>query len=167
MPWNNDDLHRYSRAASRAYPQLLWWQVGLKTWETLFAAPEVIAHRTARLMTAGLMPGTSDRREFVDMGTEKVVAFSRAWVDASGEILAFQQELARLAGRQWSALLTAFNPFLAGPSTQAFLSYFDFLNSVVAAGNHTMTALPRVAHSAVRPVHARATRNARRLRRRT
>jgi hypothetical protein len=165
LPWNTNDLHRYSRAMSRAYPQLLWWQVGFKAWETMFAAPTVIAQRTARLMSAGPIPGASDRREFVNMGTEKVVAFSQACLGASREMVSFQQGLARIACRQWWALFTALNPLLAGRGTQPFSGTSKIVMSMLDAGNHSMSALPRVAHSAVKPVHAKATSNARRLRR--
>lgn len=39
------------------------------------------------------------------------------------------------------------------------------MRDLVNAGNAMLAALPRIAHGAVRPVHAKATSNARRLRR--
>jgi len=47
----------------------------VKAFELSIAAPQVIAHRTARMLRAGPSPGARDRREFQRMGTEKVFAF--------------------------------------------------------------------------------------------
>lgn len=167
LPWNTDDLHRYSRAWSRANPVMLWWQTGRKTWETMLAAPQVVAHRTARMVAAGPMPGAADRREFTNMGTEKVVAFSQAWMNATREVFAFQQQMASNALQQWWTLLRAFNPLLAGRAARAVPTSAKVMGEMLAAGNRAMSTLPRVAHGAVSPVHAKATSNARRLRRRT
>jgi hypothetical protein len=43
------------------------------------AAPQVVAHRTARMMLAGGAPSARDRRELQRMGTEKILAFNEAW----------------------------------------------------------------------------------------
>ncbi len=107
--WNTHDLHRYSRALPGVNPTLLWWQAGMKTWETMFAAPQVIAQRTARMAAAGPFPGARDRREFTNMGTEKVIAFSQAWMGAAREIFVWQQEMANVASRQCWELMRAFN----------------------------------------------------------
>ena len=47
----------------------------VKAVELSIAAPQVIAHRTARMLAAGANPDARDRREFQRMGTEKVFAF--------------------------------------------------------------------------------------------
>ncbi len=165
LPWNTDDLRRYNRVLSRSHPAMLWWRTGMKTWETMLAAPEVIAQRTARMMAAGPFPGVSDRREFVDMGAEKVMAFSQACYGASQEMFSFQQHMAKVASGQWWALLTAFNPMMGNRGAGAFLDPAAMMTSMLSAGNRTLSALPRVAHRAVSPFHTKATSNARRLRR--
>ncbi len=40
------------------------------------AAPQVIAHRVARMATAGPLPSHADRKEFVGMVVEKPMAFA-------------------------------------------------------------------------------------------
>jgi hypothetical protein len=47
----------------------------VKAFELSIAAPQVIAHRTARMVRAGASPSARDRSEFQRMGTEKVFAF--------------------------------------------------------------------------------------------
>jgi hypothetical protein len=43
------------------------------------AAPFVIAHRVARMASAGASPSASDRTEFHRMGAEKIAAANEAW----------------------------------------------------------------------------------------
>ena len=161
LPWNTHDLHRYSRALSRVNPTLLWWQAGMKTWETMLAAPQVIAQRTALMAAAGPFPGASDRREFMNMGTEKVIAFSQAWMGTARQIVLLQQEMANVASRQCWELMRAFNPLLGGRGAHTVPA--ALMSSMVAASRRAAFTLPRIAHSALSPIHAKATSNARRL----
>ena len=46
-----------------------------KAFELSITAPQVIAHRTARMLAAGTNPSARDRREFQRMGIEKAFAF--------------------------------------------------------------------------------------------
>jgi hypothetical protein len=43
------------------------------------AAPQVAAHRVARMAMAGASPSARDRKEFHRMGTEKMIALNEAW----------------------------------------------------------------------------------------
>jgi hypothetical protein len=43
------------------------------------AAPQVIAHRVARMASAGASPSPRDRAEFRRMGIEKMAAANEAW----------------------------------------------------------------------------------------
>lgn len=47
--------------------------------ELAFAAPQVVAHRTLRMASAGSRPSARDQAEFMRMGTEKVAAFYQSW----------------------------------------------------------------------------------------
>jgi hypothetical protein len=58
------------------------------------AAPQVIAHRLARMALAGASPSARDRKEFHRMGTEKVLAASEAWNAMAVEAIRANQELA-------------------------------------------------------------------------
>ena len=50
-----------------------------QTFELGIAAPQVVAHRFARMAGAGKSPSVRDRAEFHRMGIEKVAAFNEAW----------------------------------------------------------------------------------------
>jgi hypothetical protein len=47
----------------------------VKAVELSIAVPQVIAHRTARMLSAGANPSVRDQLEFQRMSTEKVFAF--------------------------------------------------------------------------------------------
>jgi hypothetical protein len=56
-----------------------------KSWELSLAAPQVVAQRVTRMMTAGPNPSARDQQEFMRMGNEKVVAFYESWMAMWGE----------------------------------------------------------------------------------
>ena len=59
-----------------------------------FAAPQVIAHRMARMAMAGASPSARDRKEFHLMGTEKILAASEAWNAMAAQTVLENQKLA-------------------------------------------------------------------------
>ncbi|MEJ7138777.1 polyhydroxyalkanoate granule-associated phasin [Amphibiibacter pelophylacis] len=50
-----------------------------QTTALALAAPQVVAHRVGRMMTAGPMPSARDQAEFQRMTSEKVLAFNQSW----------------------------------------------------------------------------------------
>ena len=119
------------------------WKNALTLWEIAWAAPQVIAHRTARMALAGPQPDARDQAEFTRMWQEKAVAFSQAAMRSGWEALRLQQSLGMaLLGMSGNAALTPFR--LAGRGAPS---------------------LERVWSEGLRPIHARATANARRLKR--
>lgn len=58
------------------------------------AAPQVIAHRVARMAMAGASPSAPDRKEFHRMGTEKMIALNEAWSAMAFEAFRANQKLA-------------------------------------------------------------------------
>ena len=52
-------------------PGLMWFTLGMKTYEMLASSGVVINHRVNRMARAGASPNARDRKEFILMGTEK------------------------------------------------------------------------------------------------
>jgi hypothetical protein len=119
--------------------------VVLQAAELAFAAPQVVAHRVARMAGAGLAPGLRDRREFHRMGSEKVAAFAESWMAMTFAGFRAQQDLTL-------AIMRAWNPVLGGKASAARLSraYRSAALAVTDAG--------------LAPIHRRAVANAKRLR---
>lgn len=113
--------------------------------ELAWAAPQVIAHRTARMLAAGATPNARDSAEFTRMFAEKTTAFSEAWV-------------ASWAAMAWAPYKVAMEVLRAGP---------------VFARGGTMNLEPLsrawrsqgwgIAGSGITPLHRAAVANARRL----
>ena len=105
-----------------------------------FAAPQVIAHRMARLAMAGAAPSARDRKEFHRMGVEKIFAAGEAW-----NAMALQAMLE--------------NQKLAFSMMQSF--WFPWMHS--SASRQLSDAALNVLASGMAPVSRRAVANARRL----
>ena len=107
-----------------------------------FSVPQVVAHRMARMASAGSNPSARDRDEFYLMGAEKVAAFYESWA-------AMQLEGYRLSQQLWlSSLQSAWMPWLAGPRP---------------GKRQARRAANRILAQGLRPVTRRASANARRL----
>src|SRR6185503_8947616 len=65
-----------------------------QTVELGFAAPQVIAHRLARMASAGTSPSARDRAEFHRMGVEKIAAANEAWTAMATQAFLENQKLA-------------------------------------------------------------------------
>lgn len=68
--------------------------ISVQMAELAFAAPQVVAHRVTRMALAGASPSARDRREFHQMGAEKLAAAGEAWFAMWVQALHAQQQLA-------------------------------------------------------------------------
>ena len=68
--------------------------LAVQTFELGIAAPQVIAHRMARMAAAGPSPSARDRAEFHRMGIEKVAAAQEAWTAMATQAVLENQKLA-------------------------------------------------------------------------
>ncbi|MBL8470907.1 MAG: hypothetical protein KF778_22225 [Rhodocyclaceae bacterium] len=116
-----------------------------KALELSIAAPQVVAHRVTRMLTAGPMPSAEDREEFMTMGSEKVVAFSEGFAAMCVEAMTVQTQAAQ--------------SLLDLP-----LSHPDDLHKAVdeAVRSHA-EGVTKVLDAGLSPVHAKAVSNAKRL----
>lgn len=64
-----------------------------QAFELGIAAPQVIAHRVARMARAGTSLSARDRAEFHRMGTEKIAAVNQAWTAMATQALLENQRI--------------------------------------------------------------------------
>ena len=151
----------------RANPFWLWTDLALKGGEMLMASAQVVQQRTQRMAAAGVSPSVRDRREFSRMGREKVdaaadsaLAVATQWAGASANVNA----------RAATQMLTGISALMSVLASRTPVQYLQRQEKLLRAMTHSaMTASQlsasgaRLAQRALKPVHARATANAKRL----
>lgn len=113
-----------------------------KTMELSMAAPQVVAHRVSRMLTAGPVLSARDRKEFQGMGAEKATAFFQSWTAMWSKGLEIQ-------ATAWQSMLKPGAAFRT-VSAQTLL-------------NRQASSLTKIAEAGLKPVHTKAVSNARRL----
>ncbi len=131
-------------------------RLGQQMTETLIAAPQVVAHRTARMLTSGPVPSSSDSREFQAMGDEKLAAFSESWQAMASAAITSQMQIA--------ATLTQ----MAFKQSSMWWAPFGASRGVTAAdmthlAQQVQSAVMQIASRGLAPVRNRAVANAKRL----
>ena len=114
-----------------------------QTFALGIAAPQVIAHRLARMATAGTSP--SDRAEFQRMGIEKIAAANEAWTAMAAQTFLENQKFAL------TFMQSLWFPWMRPTPT---------VKSVSRQLNRTAA---RVAGKGMAPIRRRAVANAKRL----
>jgi hypothetical protein len=147
-------------------PFPVWTELALKSAEMIVASAQVISHRTRRMAAAGAMPSERDRREFTLMGQEKIAAAGES-AQAMFQHVVANQHLASRAFQQMLAGATAMMSLAASPTVaqsrkrQAQLVR-SMKHSAVGAAQLS-TSVARLAQRGLKPIHSRATANAKRL----
>lgn len=148
-------------------PLMLWVDVALKTQEMLLSSGSVIQMRTERMAKAGLTPSDVDLAEMQLMGHEKLAAATEAGAAMANQLHTTQFALMNRAVKHWLgggvalfSLATSLTPAQAVTHAQAFgnatVRSAEALSQLSSAG-------ARIAQRGLKPIHAKATSNARRL----
>lgn len=151
-------------------PFQAWTTLALKTGEMLLASAQVIGHRSARMASAGVIPNARDRREFTLMGQEKVEAMAESALAVGMRMAAINQQIGAMVLTQMikgtgGAFSLAMRPALAlSGRRQTELLRAAMFNSTALASKLGASAVQLAQHG-LKPIHARATGNAKRLNR--
>lgn len=140
----------------------------MKTGEMMLASAQVINHRTGRIAAAGLTPDSRDRREFTLMGQEKIAAASESAQAVAARMLNLNQQMSTLAFNQLVAgtagIMSVATARTMAQSSKAQAELVrDTMSSSAKAASQLADSVARIAHQGLKPVHSRATANAKRL----
>ncbi len=113
-----------------------------KALELSLAAPQVVAHRSWRMATAGYPLSARDRTEFTRMGSEKVEAYYQSWAAIWMQFYRIQMEFMV----EWMTLPLR---LASGDYLRISRPRGDLVTSVLAAG--------------IGPMHSKAIANQKRL----
>lgn len=119
-----------------------------QTFELGMVAPQIIAHRVARMAAAGASPSARDRAEFHRMGFEKVAAVNEAWTAMASQVFLENQKLAM------TFMQSLWFPWIRPAPT------------VESVSSQLSKAAVNILGTGMAPVHRRAVANAKRLGRR-
>lgn len=163
-------MTRKPRHPVATMPLVLWNELALRTGEMMVASAQVIGHRTTRMAKAGHTPNLRDRREFARMGLEKVEAAGEsAW--AMGQHLSTANT--QLAMKAWQDMVAAGTAWMTLASCrtlpQMMRSQAKLAQAVTqsaASATKLSEVAARVGKHGLKPIHSRATANAKRLGRR-
>jgi hypothetical protein len=157
-----------TRRRRRQAPWAAWLDLGKSYVEMNTAAAQVIAHRTKRIVAAGGNPNSRDRVEFALMGREKLDAAAHSAFAVGSQLLRMN---CRAGTQAWIALLRASTDTLSLAASRTpgqLLARHAKLTRTLSRAGPSAAALSAASASltraALKPVHSRATRNAKRLR---
>lgn len=146
---------------------LLWADVALKTSEMWMSAGAVIQMRTTRMAQAGLAPNAADIEEMQLMGHEKLEAVTESGAAIAKQIHTTHFALMNRAFQHWFGSANALFDMATSLSPAQVLTHgHRFVNAATRGAetaSHLSSAGARIAQRGLRPIHAKATSNERRL----
>ena len=151
-------------------PFTLWSDLATKTIEMMLASAQVIGHRTGRMALAGPVPNARDRREIALMGQEKIEAGVQSAQAMAEHMMAMSQPLGALAFRHILRSSTALLSLASSRTPSQLIARQAALaralgQSAVSMADVSKSAA-KLARRGLKPIHAKATANAKRLRKR-
>jgi len=148
-------------------PLMLWVDVALKTQEMLVSSGSVIQIRTERMARAGLTPSQQDLAEFQLMGHEKLAAASESGAAMANQLHTTQYALVNRALKHWLGSGVALFSLATSTTPSQAVTHAEAFNSATARSAEALSQLSsasaRIVQRGLKPIHAKATSNARRL----
>ena len=156
-----------SRTPSFTNPFLVWTRLAWKTGEMMLASAQVVQHRTGRMAAAGAMPSARDRREFALMGQEKIEAGVESASAMASQMTTMNPWLGALAVKHMMTGAAAVMSLAASRTArQAMVRRAKLVRTMTQSAATTAQlsgAAARLAQRGLKPIHSRATANAKRL----
>jgi hypothetical protein len=148
-------------------PFMLWSDLATRTLEMMLASAEVIGHRTGRMALAGLSPSARDRREFALMGQEKIEAGVQSAQAMAAHMMTMSQPRGALAFRHMLRNSAAFMSLASSRTPSQLIARQAALARTLGQSALSMADVSKgatkLAHRGLKPIHAKATANAKRL----
>jgi hypothetical protein len=143
-------------------PFLIWADLWLKSGELMMASAQVIGHRTARIAAGGIKPGARDLREFTRMGQEKAAAATESATAMAAHMMTVDPFL----GARAAQLMLETAGAVMALAAQGFARHAKLMRTLGQSAS-TLSQISgtsaRLAQRGLKPIHARATANAKRL----
>lgn len=153
-----------------ANPFVAWTDLAWKLGEMSLASAQVVAHRTSRMAACGPLPSARDRNEFTRMGQEKLEAATESTQAIAAHLFGMNLDFGAGLFRSMVTGGAAMASLAASQNVGQFVTRHASLAETVLRSSRLMSDFSNSAASlagrSLKPIHARATANARRLGRR-
>ena len=154
--------------ASYINPFTIWFQLMRTTTEMLWASSQVITHRTHRIIAGNVNPNLRDRQELLLMGQEKIEAATESARAVGAYMARWHAQFGMLAFNQMMATATAFASLATSRSAAQVLQHQakltrEIVTAPAATASRLIDSAAHLTHHAIKPLHTRATKNAKRL----
>ena len=150
-----------------ANPFAIWTALAFRTGEMMVASAQVIGHRTNRMITSGPMPNERDRREFSLMGQEKMEAASESVQAMTKHMMTINQQIgAQAFGQMLTGATDMLSLATSRTASQALARQTKLIRTLTQGtvnASQLATSAARLAQRGLKPIHSRATANAKRL----
>jgi hypothetical protein len=148
-------------------PFFAWSELAAKTGEMMMASAQVIQHRTGRMATAGPIPDLKDQREFRLMGQEKIEAIAESTQAMALQMMTMNPMLGLrafdLMMKGSTAMLSLATSTTFGQSLSQQARLAKVLTESANANTELSHSALKIAAHGLKPIHSRATSNAKRL----
>ena len=150
-------------------PFHIWTNYAWKVGELTLASSQVISRRSRLLLPSSGAATAADQRELTRMSQEKYAAAAESAQAMAVGYMNLAPQMAMLAFRQMVAGLMPLTTLMTSSSfpslsNQSKTAYESFARSTTAA-NQVSRSIEKVASRGLKPIHARARANAKRLKR--
>ncbi len=156
-----------ARKSSPFNPFALWTDLAMQTTGMMLASAEVINHRTTRMAQSSIPPSAKDAAEFTLMGQEKLEAATESMQAAAMSMMAFSpfaamkvfNEMATVQADLFHLATSSSLPMAMSRQQKLGRSWERAAKSAASLSDQTANH----ALDTLKPIHSRATANARRL----
>ena len=148
-------------------PLMLWSDLATKALEMMLASAQVIGYRTGRMALAGAAPNARDRREFALMGQEKIEAGAQSAQAMAAHLMTMNQPWGALAFRHLLRNSAAFMSLASSRTPSQLIARQAAVARALGRSAVHMADVSKdatkLAHRGLKPIHAKARANAKRL----
>lgn len=156
-----------TRKSAYLNPFSLWTDLAMQTTGMMLASAEVIGHRTSRMAQSSFPPSAKDAAEFTLMGQEKMEAATESMQAATLSMMAFSpfaamkvfNEMATVQADLFHLATSSSLPMAMSRQQTLGRSWAKAAKSAVSLSDQTANG----ALDTLKPIHSRATANAKRL----
>ncbi|GGZ26319.1 polyhydroxyalkanoate granule-associated phasin [Asticcacaulis endophyticus] len=150
-----------------ANPFTVWTDLAFKTTEMMMASAHVINHRTTQMMNSDPIPSAADQAEFNLMSQEKVEAAHESMFAMTRYMMGLNQQIGTETFKHMMAGTSDFMSLAFSQTPEQMMTrqakLMQTLTDSAVSASHLSHTTATLVNRGLKPIHRRATANAKRL----